>query len=112
VIVAGTPLKVTLLASWRLLPSMVTTVPGAPDRGLNRVMTGAGAEPVSINVLALAEGKPYSSPTAIQPVGPVHDAALRKFSASFLYLEGLGVTDQVVPFHDSIRVWFVWFFPP
>jgi len=50
-IVAGTPLKVTALALWRLDPLIVTTSPGAPDEGLKLVMIGGGVEPDKTRVL-------------------------------------------------------------
>ena len=69
-----------------------------PEMG---VFTSAQALPFQDSVSGLATPWLKFSPTAMQLVGPPHETPVR----SSLALFGLGVTDHMVPFHVTMRVW-------
>ena len=66
--VAAVPLKVTVLVPWvapKLVPVIVTDVPGGPDIGLRKVTTG-----VTVKLTPLL-GMPTTSTTMLPVVAPV-----------------------------------------
>ena len=66
------PLKATAVAPVRLVPVIVTALPGGPEFGVKPVIVGAGAVTVKVAVLAaVPPGVVTESVPLLAPVGTV-----------------------------------------
>jgi hypothetical protein len=73
---AATPLKVTAVAPVKLVPVMVTGMPGPPEAGVNDVIVGVGYQVKLVLLVAV----PPVLLTVIAPVVPAPTVACIKMS--------------------------------
>jgi hypothetical protein len=84
-LVHDTPLRLLLAPGWSPLGTMLQLVP---------FHSSASVEPISL--------EEYEVPTAAQLVGLPHETP--ESTSLMPDMSALGTTDQLVPFHDSVKV--------